>query len=162
MYGSQIIYHDIFGTFYKFQPIQNNETNITQTFSEALVQNSIWIIIISIPIFIYIFGGKKKRNDYKLNKITPKTKKRFVTMSIIMSTLVHFFGLALVQTNENAHETYTKNSELNLSVEYFGLFTAMRIDLKHCLAGQLASNRPETEEDDKNANIGMQKQGKDD
>lgn len=135
IYSSQLVYHDIFKTFYTVY----SATNATQVLEfwkdieRVIINNFLWILLLFVPTFFIIFFGRKIFSF-------DKTKYSFIAILSSLFLLTHIIGLTIINNGEkirnSAYDLYYNNSSPILSIERLGLITTMRIDLKRLMTGR--------------------------
>lgn len=134
LYISQLLYHDVFSTFYNFYSV-GNATAILEFkdgIINAITSNYLWIVILFIPVVLLSIYGNKfelfKKEDIHLSGILVG----FIFIS-------HTIGLITVNLQEKGknseYDLYYNSSSPVLSVEKLGLLTTMRLDLQRNLTG---------------------------
>src|SRR5690625_3885643 len=136
LFVSQLIYHNIFRTFYFFQSVEH----LTQGLGfKAVIYSSlkknIWWILISLSIIgLYLFTEVKKRKNYLSNRFDWPTRAKFMIVFLAFSIAFHFLGQWQVKGNEQARDVYYNTYATNLSVSKLGLFTTFRLDIQRSLS----------------------------
>ncbi|SHG28714.1 LTA synthase family protein [Ornithinibacillus halophilus] len=129
IFSSQVIYHDIFRTFYNFFSVGHagQAMEFSHTAMDAIGQNIIWIILLFLPFLFQVILGEK---IFSFERV----KLQVVGMFVAFFVLIHISGVGLIISGKNieeqAYEMYFNETSPNLSVEKLGLFTTMRIDLQ--------------------------------
>lgn len=137
LFSSQLIYHDIFRTFYFFQSVENigQGLGFKGVIYSTVVKNLWWLILGIVPIIIFILFKKNKHR--KLTRLANSLKVRGVIIFCSLSGFFIFHYLAIwnVSLDVQASEMYYKRSSANLSADKLGLLTTVRIDIQRYLTG---------------------------
>jgi phosphoglycerol transferase MdoB-like AlkP superfamily enzyme len=128
LYASQLVYFDIFKTYYSVYSAVKAVKAIS--FLNDLIYkmfvNLHWIILISLPSIIYSWNIKKK---YKYNDIS--WKNRFAAALIPLAIILSInYSLELEgETNKSSTSVSTQLAEPIMSVNKLGLVSTMTLDL---------------------------------
>ncbi len=132
IYASQLVYHDVFRTFYSFYSAANvgQALGFFDTILNTIGSNIVWILILFIPPLLFVVFGKKVLS----NKRIPIVYSVAFAISFIF---VHLLGLFVItyedEKQNSAYDLYYNSSSPVLSVEKLGLLTTMRLDLQRQL-----------------------------
>jgi len=135
IFSSQMLYHDIFRTFYLFQSIESvgQGLGFKDVIYSTIFKNIWWIILSMILICLYIFIEVKKRQKYLSHSYTWKTKGLFITSFLIGFLTFHLIAVWNLSEDQRASEAYYAIISSNLSVEKLGLLTTVRLDVQRNL-----------------------------
>ncbi len=124
-YGSQLFYYSNFKTFYTFYSLMNS-SQITDFYREMIIlilRYWYYVFFVVIPIFpLFYLHRKFKTFDFYL-----ETKGVIVLFAGVLHGIILMFTLA---SQENIKQLYMTNSQMTQSIQQYGLFTSMRIDLR--------------------------------
>lgn len=134
IFSSQVIYYKFFRTFYSIYSA-GNSAQVLEFWKDILtatVNNSIWILLFFIPVFLIIIFGKKILCFERINKLH-----RLILIGCMITS--HLLGIGTVymggREQYSAYDLYFKSSYPILSTERIGLITTMRIDLQRLVSG---------------------------
>lgn len=134
IYSSQLIYYNIFKTYYTVYSMSRGAKVFTfwRDIIDYTINNFLWIAIFAIPIFIYIIYLRNR-----LDKRKQGWKTRLII--IIITALIYIFSIGFLNYgNKDFHSSYDlyyKNTDIMASVEKLGLLTTMRLDLFRNIIG---------------------------
>jgi lipoteichoic acid synthase len=135
LFASQLIYYDIFKTFYTVFSAMNGG-QVVEFMTDIIAktrQNALWILLLSVPLILFfgvrstVTGGPRRAS--------------WAERALTAGLLVTVSALALVaidvgdQEQAGAHDMYYNNNEPVASVNRLGLVTSMRLDLQRTLLG---------------------------
>lgn len=135
IYLTQLIYYQFFKTFYSAYSVGNSPQvfEFWKDIGRFLLQHSIWIFLIILPVFVLILFGKGYFTSIK--RIGWMTR-MILVFSVI---LTHLIGMSVVyaggKEQHSAYDLYYKENFPLLSVQRLGLLTTMRLDLQRLLIG---------------------------
>lgn len=135
LFTSQLIYYDIFRTFYFFQSLGHISQGLSfqGVIFSTLSKNVWWIILSLLIIGLYLFIEIRKRKKYVSNRFNWKTKSIFIVTFLIFAIFFHFVAIWSVKGNDRAASVYFNAHVTNYSVEMLGLFTTFRLDVQRSL-----------------------------
>lgn len=137
IYSSQIIYHNIFRTFYNFQSLENASQGLsfTDTVISGLKNNWLALFLLLIPILVFIL--LKIYKVLSSNNIFLKGNLITAVVTFISFIVIHILSISILKLDklEQAHDLYYFSSIPNLSVENLGLITTMRLDFQRYVTG---------------------------
>ena len=137
IFTSQLIYHDIFRTFYYFQSIDHAKQGFgfRDIIISAITRNLWWILLSLVIIGLVFYSGVRKNKRYMVNHYRWKTKSLLISCFLIGFLTFHFLTVGNLRTDERAEDVYFNMHAPNLSVEKLGLLTTIRIDIQRYLTG---------------------------
>lgn len=128
LYGSQIVYHFIFGTLYSVAMVsQGGEamTNFWRELLAAMGDHFPWLIALLVPLALRIFLRKGLKGE-------PRAKGRIVLLALAVA----LFALTRADIRQTgtemfSDEDYYHSGEIatNQNVQRFGLLTTIRLEL---------------------------------
>lgn len=128
LYGSQIVYHFIFGTLYSAAMVsQGGEamTNFWRELLAAMGDHFPWLIALLVPLALRIFLRKGLKGELR-------TKGRIVLLALAVA----LFALTRADIRQTgtemfSDEDYYRSGEIatNQNVQRFGLLTTIRLEL---------------------------------
>lgn len=128
LYGSQIVYHFIFGTLYSVAMVsQGGEamTNFWRELLAAMGDHFPWLIALLVPLVLRIFLRKGLKGE-------PRAKGRIVllVMAVALFALTRA-DIRQTGTEMFSDEDYYRSGEIatNQNVQRFGLLTTIRLEL---------------------------------
>ena len=128
LYGSQIVYHFIFGTLYSVAMVsQGGEamTNFWRELLAAMGDHFPWLIALLVPLALRIFLRKGLKGE-------PRAKGRIVllVMAVALFALTRA-DIRQTGTEMFSDEDYYRSREIatNQNVQRFGLLTTIRLEL---------------------------------
>jgi len=134
VFASQLVYHDIFTTFYSIYSV-GNAGQVWQFWREALtaiVGNSLQVLLLFLPMALLLAVGKKVMS---FEKIGWKLRSILAVIIILSQT----GGIAVVHAGEHressAYAMYYEQSFPVYSVQKLGLITTMRLDCQRLITG---------------------------
>lgn len=148
---SQFIYYKIFNMFYSIYSLSNSR-QVFQFWGDGLVtisENIFILLLFLLPVLILVIG----RNVFLPINIR-KRRYKFIWALLLVS--LHISALGLIHNTgrdpNTAYDIYYSTNLPLLSMEKFGLFTTMRIDIYRNITGwtpRLAANASTLEGEDK-------------
>lgn len=132
LYASQLIYFDIFKTFYSVYSVKNaaQVMEFWRDIIHYMIKQGIWILLIFLPVLVFLLFGKKFLSFEKIDGIN---RISFIACFL----LTGLTGIVVVNMGDkdslSAYDLYYNNSFPTLSFEKLGLLTSMRIDLQRQL-----------------------------
>lgn len=129
LYSVQFLYYKTFGTLLSINTLLNSKQvkQFSKELFKVMYENSLQLILILLPVFIYMIFIKK----ISLKKNTAKEVIICIAISLSMYTL------AIVNVNQNnTNEIYSlKNlyyniNNMNENIKSFGIMTSMRLDVQ--------------------------------
>lgn len=128
LYGSQIVYHFIFGTLYSVAMVsQGGEamTNFWRELLAAMGDHFLWLIALLVPLALRIFLRKGLKGELR-------AKGRIVLLALAVA----LFALTRADIRQTgtemfSDEDYYRSREIatNQNVQRFGLLTTIRLEL---------------------------------
>ena len=128
LYGSQIVYHFIFGTLYSAAMVsQGGEamTNFWRELLAAMGEHFPWLIALLVPLALRIFLRKGLKGEFR-------AKGRIVLLALAVA----LFALTRADIRQTgtemfSDEDYYRSREIatNQNVQRFGLLTTIRLEL---------------------------------
>lgn len=132
IYSSQLVYHDVFRTFYTiYSATQATQVfGFTNTILNTIGSNVTWILLMFLPVILFMLFGRKLFSF-------EKAKVSLLGFLLISFVLLHLSGLLFINNGDKkqntAYDLYHNSSSPVVSVEKLGLITTMRIDVKRQL-----------------------------
>ncbi len=135
LYTTQILYHDIFRTFYTFQSAQNvgQGLGFKSVILSTISDNLLIIVLLFIPIFIYLIIYYQIRVKVRDLYITWRNSRQLVIISIIGIILSYVITFGFTQLDDDTNELFHDHLTPNLAVEHLGLMMMMRLDTQRYL-----------------------------
>ena len=128
LYGSQIVYHFIFGTLYSVAMVsQGGEamTNFWRELLAAMGDHFPWLIALLVPLALRIFLRKGRKGELR-------AKGRIVLLALAVALFaLTRAGIWQTGTEMFSDEDYYRSREIatNQNVQRFGLLTTIRLEL---------------------------------
>ena len=128
LYGSQIVYHFIFGTLYSVAMVsQGGEamTNFWRELLAAMGDHFPWLIALLVPLALRIFLRKGLKGELR-------AKGRIVLLALAVALFaLTRAGIWQTGTEMFSDEDYYRSGEIatNQNVQRFGLLTTIRLEL---------------------------------
>ena len=128
LYGSQIVYHFIFGTLYSVAMVsQGGEamTNFWRELLAAMGDHFPWLIALLVPLALRIFLRKGLKGEFR-------AKGRIVLLALAVALFaLTRAGIRQTGTEMFSDEDYYRSREIatNQNVQRFGLLTTIRLEL---------------------------------
>ena len=128
LYGSQIVYHFIFGTLYSVAMVsQGGEamTNFWRELLAAMGDHFLWLIALLVPLALRIFLRKGLKGELR-------AKGRIVLLALAVALFaLTRAGIRQTGTEMFSDEDYYRSREIatNQNVQRFGLLTTIRLEL---------------------------------
>lgn len=128
LYGSQIVYHFIFGTLYSAAMVsQGGEamTNFWRELLAAMGDHFPWLIALLVPLALRIFLRKGLKGELR-------AKGRIVLLALAVALFaLTRAGIQQTGTEMFSDEDYYRSGEIatNQNVQRFGLLTTIRLEL---------------------------------
>ena len=128
LYGSQIVYHFIFGTLYSVAMVsQGGEamTNFWRELLAAMGDHFLWLIALLVPLALRIFLRKGLKGELR-------AKGRIVLLALAVALFaLTRAGIWQTGTEMFSDEDYYRSREIatNQNVQRFGLLTTIRLEL---------------------------------
>lgn len=128
LYGSQIVYHFIFGTLYSVAMVsQGGEamTNFWRELLAAMGDHVPWLIALLVPLALRIFLRKGLKGELR-------AKGRIVLLALAVALFaLTRAGIRQTGTEMFSDEDYYRSREIatNQNVQRFGLLTTIRLEL---------------------------------
>ncbi len=128
LYGSQIVYHFIFGTLYSAAMVsQSGEamTNFWRELLAAMGDHFPWLIALLVPLALRIFLRKGLKGELR-------AKGRIVLLALAVALFaLTRAGIRQTGTEMFSDEDYYRSGEIatNQNVQRFGLLTTIRLEL---------------------------------
>lgn len=128
LYGSQIVYHFIFGTLYSAAMVsQGGEamTNFWRELLAAMGDHFLWLVALLVPLALRIFLRKGLKGELR-------AKGRIVLLALAVALFaLTRAGIWQTGTEMFSDEDYYRSREIatNQNVQRFGLLTTIRLEL---------------------------------
>lgn len=128
LYGSQIVYHFIFGTLYSVAMVsQGGEamTNFWRELLAAMGDHFLWLVALLVPLALRIFLRKGLKGELR-------AKGRIVLLALAVALFaLTRAGIWRTGTEMFSDEDYYRSREIatNQNVQRFGLLTTIRLEL---------------------------------
>lgn len=128
LYGSQIVYHFIFGTLYSVAMVsQGGEamTNFWRELLAAMGDHFPWLVALLVPLALRIFLRKGLKGELR-------AKGRIVLLALAVALFaLTRAGIRQTGTEMFSDEDYYRSREIatNQNVQRFGLLTTIRLEL---------------------------------
>lgn len=128
LYGSQIVYHFIFGTLYSVAMVsQGGEamTNFWRELLAAMGDHFPWLVALLVPLALRIFLRKGLKGELRA-----KGRIVLLVMAVALFALTRA-GIRQTGTEMFSDEDYYRSREIatNQNVQRFGLLTTIRLEL---------------------------------
>ncbi len=128
LYGSQIVYHFIFGTLYSVAMVsQGGEamTNFWRELLAAMGDHFPWLIALLVPLALRIFLRKGLKGELRA-----KGRIVLLALAVVLFALTRV-GIRQTGTEMFSDEDYYRSREIatNQNVQRFGLLTTIRLEL---------------------------------
>lgn len=128
LYGSQIVYHFIFGTLYSAAMVsQGGEamTNFWRELLAAMGDHFLWLIALLVPLALRIFLRKGLKGELRA-----KGRIVLLVLAVALFALTRA-GIRQTGTEMFSDEDYYRSREIatNQNVQRFGLLTTIRLEL---------------------------------
>ena len=134
IYSSQLIYYQFFRTIFSVYSVGNGAQilDFWKDIAKLAISQSIWILLLYLPVFLLISFGKNQLSFEKINWY----KRITLVCCIVLSQLlgigaVYYSGTA----QHSAYDLYFKSRSPLLSAERLGLITTMRLDFQRLITG---------------------------
>lgn len=128
LYGSQIVYHFIFGTLYSVAMVSQGGEAMTNFWRELLAATGdhfLWLIALLVPLALRIFLRKGLKGELR-------AKGRIVLLALAVALFaLTRVGIRQTGTEMFSDEDYYRSREIatNQNVQRFGLLTTIRLEL---------------------------------
>ena len=128
LYGSQIVYHFIFGTLYSVAMVSQGREAMTNFWRELLAamgDHFPWLIALLVPLALRIFLRKGLKGELR-------AKGRIVLLALAVALFaLTRAGIRQTGTEMFSDEDYYRSREIatNQNVQRFGLLTTIRLEL---------------------------------
>lgn len=128
LYGSQIVYHFIFGTLYSAAMVsQGGEamTNFWRELLAAMGDHFLWLVALLVPLALRIFLRKGLKGELRA-----KGQIVLLVLAVALFALTRA-GIRQTGTEMFSDEDYYRSREIatNQNVQRFGLLTTIRLEL---------------------------------
>ena len=128
LYGSQIVYHFIFGTMYSVAMVsQGGEamTNFWRELLAAMGDHFLWLIALLVPLALRIFLRKGLKGETRA-----KGRIVLLALAVVLFALTRA-GIRQTGTEMFSDEDYYRSGEIatNQTTQRFGLLTTIRLEL---------------------------------
>ena len=128
LYGSQIVYHFIFGTLYSVAMVsQGGEamTNFWRELLAAMGDHFPWLIALMVPLALRIFLRKGLKGELRA-----KGRIALLVLAVVLFALTRA-GIRQTGTEMFSDEDYYRSGEIatNQTTQRFGLLTTIRLEL---------------------------------
>lgn len=134
LFMSQLIYQDIFGTFYTVYSASNagQVLEFADAIGARIRDNAVWLLLLAAPMVLFFAPWRRGWSRHRFGWIE-RGVTAGLTVALIAGALV---GINLGDTGRNsANEMYYRQSHPVVSVNRLGLVTTMRLDLQRTLLG---------------------------
>ncbi len=131
----QLVYFQQFRDYFKWSTI-GFAGDVTQFWREALAciaRNWFTLVLLLAPFVLYLIYGQKKAPALG-------TPLRVKIILICLALMFHLTAVAAIVSNEDAEHHYKKTFSATNSVDYFGILTTTRLDIKYIIVGQPDAN----------------------
>ena len=134
IYSSQLIYYQFFRTIFSVYSVGNGAQILEfwKDIAKLFISQSIWILLLYLPVFLLIGFGKNQLSFEKINWF----KRITLVCCIVLSQLL---GIGAVYSSgtaqHSAYDLYFKSRSPMLSAERLGLITTMRLDFQRLISG---------------------------
>ena len=128
LYGSQIVYHFIFGTLYSVAMVsQGGEamTNFWRELLAAMGDHFLWLVALLVPLVLRIFLRKGLKGELRA-----KGRIVLLALTVVLFALTRA-DIRQTGTEMFSDEDYYRSREIatNQNVQRFGLLTTIRLEL---------------------------------
>lgn len=134
----QLLYFQQFRDYFKWSTI-GFAGDITQFWRETLAciaRNWFVLILLVAPFVLYLVFGQK-------NAPALATPLRVKLILLCLSLMFHLTAVAAIVSNDDAEYNYKNTFSVTTSVDYFGIMTTTRLDIKYLMFGQPDANSKE-------------------
>ncbi len=131
LFEVQLVYFGQFRDYFKWSTI-GFAGDVTQFWREALACIiKLWfpVLLILVPLVLYSIWGQKKAPALG-------TPLRVKVILLLLALMFHLTAGAGIVINEDANSYYKETFSAAKSVDYFGLMTMTRLDIKYIFVGQ--------------------------
>ncbi len=131
----QLVYFQQFRDYFKWSTI-GFAGDVTQFWREALAcigRNIITLLLLLAPFVLYCIFGQKKAPALG-------TPLRVKLLLLSLSLMFHLTATAAIITNDDAEHHYKETFSATNCVDYFGILTTTRLDIKYIIFGQPDAN----------------------
>ncbi len=131
LFGVQLVYFQQFRDYFKWSTI-GFATDVVQFWREALAsifKNWFPILLLLVPIILYAVFGQKKAPALG-------TPLRVKALLLVLSLMFYLTATAGIVLNDDAEHYYKETFSVANSVDYFGIMTTTRLDIKYVMFGQ--------------------------
>ncbi len=141
LYGSQMIYHFVFGTLYSVAQIQQGGDAITSFWRELLVtmgDNVLWIALLFLPLLPMLLLHRFRRDTFSPSNAIWRTGLLVVAvvLQLVTTACIGIGGTGYFTNHYFYHSDLTTTDQ---AADRFGLLTALRLDI--------SGKAPSTEEE---------------
>jgi phosphoglycerol transferase MdoB-like AlkP superfamily enzyme len=134
LFMTQLIYYDIFGTFYTVYSAANagQVLEFASSIAARIRVNAVWLLLLSVPLLVFAL---LRRDTWARHPFT------WMERGIAAGLMAAFFAVALVAFNlgdkdqNSAYGAYYRETQPGISVNRLGLVTSMRLDLQRTVLG---------------------------
>ena len=141
LFSSQLIYYEVFRTFYTAFSVMEGGGQIVQFYREifqTIVSNLHWIALIFLPFAAYFFIPQEIRRSVPKRPHVPLIS---VSAALISFLAAIFFLNTGSREANSPYDLYYRNAYPNYSVMHLGLITTMRLDIQRTLLDIDEGNR---------------------
>ena len=134
IYSSQLIYYQFFRTIFSVYSVGNGAQILEfwKDIAKLFISQSIWILLLYLPVFLLIGFGKNELSFEKINWF----KRITLVCCIVLSQLLGIGAVYSSGTEQHsAYDLYFKSRSPMLSAERLGLITTMRLDFQRLISG---------------------------
>ncbi len=133
LYGSQLVYHFVFGTFYSVSQMKMGGTAITSFWRETLLtmwRNLPWLLVMFVPVILLCLLRKWKKQLFRPSN-------PLWCLLLVAVLLVSFYitvaciPLGGTGAYSNYDFYYSATTTTDQAIQHFGLLTAFRLDIFH-------------------------------
>ncbi len=131
----QLVYFQQFRDYFKWSTI-GFAGDVTQFWREALAciaRNIFTLALLLLPFVLYLIFGQKKAPALG-------TPLRVKILLLCLALMFHLTAVAAIVTNDDAEHHYKKTFSATNAVDYFGIMTTTRLDIKYIIVGQPDAN----------------------
>lgn len=136
----QLVYFQQFRDYFKWSTI-GFAGDVTQFWREALAciaRNWFTLILLLAPFVLYLIFGQKKAPALA-------TPLRVKLILLCLALMFHLTAVAAIVSNDDAEYNYKNTFSATSSVDYFGIMTTTRLDIKYLIVGQPDANTKEND-----------------
>ncbi len=136
-YASQLIYYQVFGSFYSVSMVKLGGDAVTSFWKETLatIAQSWWLLLIMlVPIALMVLRNKFYSSSYS------RCGKRRGIVLLVLVLVIHLGTVICLRIGGTGVYSpydfyYGANTQTEQSANYFGLLSTMRLELSHLIFG---------------------------